>query len=685
MTNTYLTGNPLGSTAPKDLFDNASNFDEGMNSELPSFYDRFGKRRETWAGMEKAFDDFLLVSGYEFIGDYDADGPLTITQQNQVFTKDGEYWRSSPALALPYITVNNWVTDQPKFVSVGDAQLRQSLANSADPVQGAAMVGRSTVSIESVFALLSAAQISSQVLLIKGYLPGRIDGGGVFRWNSGRLKSAHDGGKVISPTVPWDGTTGAPLAAFLSGTGETSPGGSGCWERLGAAGRVDPLWYGALGDYDFNIFSGTENVVPFQKAAAAIKDKGGVFHISSGRYLLSDQVEFALPLVTDDFYRVSIQGEGPGASELVIAGLVGFRFTGGTALTSGVHSYQSISGVGFRAVGGTRVHTAIAGDNLAYMSFEWLRIENFEYAFNLTDFLSSEISNCVIRGNRFGLNAGFADFSRPNAVSVKNSYFLANSALAIVLGSASVFTMSGGSVEGNGLDVGELSRGGILLLDPGSEGAVGATVNGVYFEANGGAADFFSTSTGSNGLVSYSFVGNSFNRLDVATCTTNNIRIDSDGKFSIAMTGNGHKGFLTYSPNVARKYVAINPAAAADAEVIDGGNFYADGIEAPVYPGRFVGRQSSAAAYVRFNGSGGGAAIVDSYNIASVTRLGVGIYRVTYSGLMNNVSNTYSGAKGSPGFSYPVGETTAYVDFTFTDAAGAPHDVANCHVLVHGA
>lgn len=685
MTNTYNTLNPLGSTAPKDLFDNASNFDEAMNSASPSFYDRFSKRRETWAGMEKAFDDFLLASGYEFIGDYDADGPLTITQQNQVFTKDGEYWRSSPALALPYITVNNWVIDQPKFVSVGDAQLRQSLANSADPVQGAAMVGRSTVSIESVFALLSAAQISSQVLLIKGYLPGRIDGGGVFRWNSGRLKSAHDGGKVISPTVPWDGTTGAPLAAFLSGTGETSPGGSGCWERLGAAGRVDPLWYGALGDYDFNIFSGTENVVPFQKAAAAIKAKGGVFHISAGRYLLSDQVEFSLPIVTDDFYRVSVEGEGAGASELVIAGLVGLRFTGGTALTAGVHSYQSISALGFRAVGGVKVNTAIAGDNLSYIAFDGLRIENFEYAFNLTDFLSSEISNSVIRGNRFGLNAGFADFSRPNAVSIKNSYFLANSALAAVLGSGSVLTMFGGSVEGNGLDTGEVSRGGVLMIDPGLEGAVAAAVNGVYFENNGGPADFFSTSTGANGKVAYSFVGNSFARFDVATCTTNNIRIDSQSKFAVSLTGNGYKGFLSYSPNVARKYVVINPAAASDAEIIDGGNFYTDAVEVPVFPGRFVGSKSSAAAYVRFNGSGGGATIVDSYNIASVTRLGVGVYRITYAGLMNNVSNTYSGTKGSPGFSYPVGETTAYVDFTFTDAAGAPHDVANCHVLVHGA
>lgn len=141
MTNTYLTGNPLGSTAVKDLYDNASNFDDAMNSPSPAFTDRFGKRRETWAGMEQAFDDFLVSSGYEFIGDYDADGPLTITQANQIFSKDGEYWRPSPSLTLPYTTVNNWVTDQPKFVSVGDAALRQDLANGTSYLVDSRIVG----------------------------------------------------------------------------------------------------------------------------------------------------------------------------------------------------------------------------------------------------------------------------------------------------------------------------------------------------------------------------------------------------------------------------------------------------------------------------------------------------------------------------------------------------------------
>lgn len=137
MTNTYLTGNPLGSKAVKDLSDNASNFDEAVNSDSPSFIDRFSKRRETLSGLKQMVVDFLAASGFQFLGDYDADGPLTITLPNQVFSKDGEYWRAGPSLVLPYTTVDNWVIDAPKFVSTGDATLRQALASAA----GATMIG----------------------------------------------------------------------------------------------------------------------------------------------------------------------------------------------------------------------------------------------------------------------------------------------------------------------------------------------------------------------------------------------------------------------------------------------------------------------------------------------------------------------------------------------------------------
>lgn len=56
----YNTGNPVPSTDPRDLDDNATNFDELLNSTEASVPDRLGVPRKTWAQMED--DAAALVS-----------------------------------------------------------------------------------------------------------------------------------------------------------------------------------------------------------------------------------------------------------------------------------------------------------------------------------------------------------------------------------------------------------------------------------------------------------------------------------------------------------------------------------------------------------------------------------------------------------------------------------------------
>lgn len=136
----YNTGNPVepdGSSSPFDLFDNAGNIDLAANGDDPSWIDRTGRARKSLKGMEIDFQNFLLASGYEYIGDYDTDSPLTIQRANQVFSKGGEYWRSGPSLSLPFTTTGSWAADGPLFVTVGDAVLRQTLASGV----GGSMIG----------------------------------------------------------------------------------------------------------------------------------------------------------------------------------------------------------------------------------------------------------------------------------------------------------------------------------------------------------------------------------------------------------------------------------------------------------------------------------------------------------------------------------------------------------------
>lgn len=171
MANTYPTSQyPLGSTNVKVLYNNASNTDEFTNSPALNWTDRFGDVRKTIRGIETDAANALSNTGFEFIGDYDADGPLTLTRQNQTFTKDGEYWRPAPTLVLPFVTTGNWVADEPNFVMNGDASLRTALADPSDPLNGAAMIARGVQVVNSFDALgLLSKTAPSQVAMTKGH------------------------------------------------------------------------------------------------------------------------------------------------------------------------------------------------------------------------------------------------------------------------------------------------------------------------------------------------------------------------------------------------------------------------------------------------------------------------------------------------------------------------------------
>ena len=136
----YATGNPVGSIAPKDLFDNAQSLDYLLIGPSKTYPDRLEAPRKSWAGFEsdfssaqadkqERFQQFLLSSGYEPIGEYGAG--LLISELNHVFLRNGELYRASATLTLPYTTTGVWVDESDRFVSVGDAALRQELGGPA--------------------------------------------------------------------------------------------------------------------------------------------------------------------------------------------------------------------------------------------------------------------------------------------------------------------------------------------------------------------------------------------------------------------------------------------------------------------------------------------------------------------------------------------------------------------------
>lgn len=90
--------------------------------------------------QENAFQNFLLASGYQFMGDYTS-GIITLSSLNQVLRYNGELWRLNASTTPPFTTTGidstTWDADSSHFVSVGDAALRQELA----AVTGSGLIG----------------------------------------------------------------------------------------------------------------------------------------------------------------------------------------------------------------------------------------------------------------------------------------------------------------------------------------------------------------------------------------------------------------------------------------------------------------------------------------------------------------------------------------------------------------
>ena len=97
------------------------------------------KAAQNLIDMQAQYDAFEQGAALYVIGDYAAG--LVISAYNQIFRKDGEFYRAAASLDLPYTLTGNWETESVNFVSVGDDVLRQELANPTDPAKGAGLIG----------------------------------------------------------------------------------------------------------------------------------------------------------------------------------------------------------------------------------------------------------------------------------------------------------------------------------------------------------------------------------------------------------------------------------------------------------------------------------------------------------------------------------------------------------------
>lgn len=165
---TTPTNKPIPSEDPRDLKFNAGKIDEEVNGSADYYTDRFGVQRLTntgrnnqfqtaqterehdfteqmtqqaddWLGQfnqqNSDFQQFLLNSGYQFLGDYD-DGPFQFSARNQYIRYDNQYYRLNAATDVGFTTTGidatSFANDVTHFVLMDGDTLRQNLASYED-------------------------------------------------------------------------------------------------------------------------------------------------------------------------------------------------------------------------------------------------------------------------------------------------------------------------------------------------------------------------------------------------------------------------------------------------------------------------------------------------------------------------------------------------------------------------
>lgn len=177
--------------------------------------------------------------------------------------------------------------------SEASALLAQEAANDFQEV-----IAKAVISVSSMHALCQLGTYRTGVTYClaawhTSAVVAKLRGGGNFIYDPTIAKSQHNGGYIISPTVPITSEV-ASTPAFLAGTGETDPSGFGCLVRVWD-GAVYAEHFGLISDpgYSLNCKS-FQAAINYAKATATnIWPKKVRF--MDGDYRTTDPIVFHMP------------------------------------------------------------------------------------------------------------------------------------------------------------------------------------------------------------------------------------------------------------------------------------------------------------------------------------------------------------------------------------------------------
>lgn len=203
---TYNTGNPLGSTSPKDLYDNAENLDSAVNSTADTWTDRLGVERPT---LPK------LISDYPNAG-ADAD---RAEEARDIAIEQADISTEQAGIATAQAVI---ATEQRELSETGRVG-SEAAQSGAEAARDAALLSRG-VFASTADALSKGVASLASLVAGSGGTNGTFDlafSGGAGTGAAGVFVVA--GGAVVSTTITATGRgyTSAPTVSFAASSGLT--------------------------------------------------------------------------------------------------------------------------------------------------------------------------------------------------------------------------------------------------------------------------------------------------------------------------------------------------------------------------------------------------------------------------------------------------------------------------------
>ncbi|HHO0365308.1 TPA: hypothetical protein ACRR7A_004323, partial [Klebsiella quasipneumoniae] len=181
---------PVPSTDIRNAVFAGAKLDEEVTGTGEFYTDRLGVKRLTNTGRNNQFDaaqldranrfeQFLLSSGYVFLGDYE-DGPFQFSARNQYIRYNNQYYRLNTATDVGFTTTGtdatSFANDVTHFVLMDGDTLRQNLGSD----EGFKLIGQ----VPGIGALRNLPGSHGDRVLVSGYYAGEHTGGGEFYFDA---------------------------------------------------------------------------------------------------------------------------------------------------------------------------------------------------------------------------------------------------------------------------------------------------------------------------------------------------------------------------------------------------------------------------------------------------------------------------------------------------------------------